>query len=78
MWSFCERWTVPSIDPKETRLLLGLTQTQMGHMLGYKGKNVRQMVYEIESGDKPLMPCQARLLQAYVDGYRPEDWPKGE
>lgn len=64
------------IDPKEVRLLLGLSQTQMGHMLGYQGNHVRQMVYEIEAGTKPLMPCQARLLQAYVDGWRPADWPK--
>lgn len=63
------------LDAKEARLTLGLTQTQMGAMLGYQGQNVRQMVYEIEQGQKPLMPCQRRLLQAYVDGYRPKDWP---
>lgn len=63
-------------DLKEARLRLGLTQTHMGEMLGYSGAHVRQMVYEIEQGQKPLMPCQARLLQAYLDGYRPVDWPK--
>ena len=64
------------IDPKEARQSLGLTQAQMGQMLGYQGERTRQMVYEIEAGTKPLMPCQARLLQAYLDGYRPSDWPE--
>lgn len=64
-----------TIDTKEARQTLGLTQAQMGQMLGYQGERVRQMVYEIEAGTKPLMPCQTRLLQAYLDGYRPEDWP---
>jgi hypothetical protein len=66
---------VTTLDAKEARLTLGLTQTQMGQLLGYQGAHVRQMVFEIEQGQKPLMPCQRRLLQAYVDGYRPADWP---
>jgi DNA-binding XRE family transcriptional regulator len=63
------------LDPKEARQTLGLTQEQMGAMLGYQGDHVRQMVYEIETGRKPLMPCQRRLLEAYVSGWRPADWP---
>jgi transcriptional regulator with XRE-family HTH domain len=62
-------------DAKEARVRLGLTQEQMGSMLGYQGDHVRQMVYEIETGRKPLMPCQRRLLEAYLEGYRPRDWP---
>lgn len=63
-------------DPKAARTRLGLTQTQMGTLLGYSGENVRQMVYDIETGRRPLMPCQRLLLQAYVDGYRPKKgWP---
>jgi hypothetical protein len=64
-----------NIDAKQARQTLGLTQTQMGAMLGYQGQNVRQMVYDIETGRRPLMPCQALLLQAYLDGYRPKNWP---
>lgn len=63
------------IEPKKARTKLGLSPTQMGQMLGYQGENVRQMVYEIEAGKKPLMPCQRRLLEAYLSGYRPRDWP---
>lgn len=64
------------LDIKAARVKLGLTQTQMGQLLGYSGEHVRQMVYEIEQGDKPLMPCQRRLIEAYLSGYRPKDWPK--
>lgn len=63
------------VDLRNARILLGLNQTQMGKLLGYSGAHVRQMVYEIEQGQKPLMPCQERLLAAYVSGYRPPDWP---
>jgi len=63
------------LDPKQVRLRLGLTQSEMGAMLGYQGPHVRQMMNSIEAGRRALMPCQERLLQAYVDGYRPDDWP---
>jgi DNA-binding XRE family transcriptional regulator len=62
-------------DLKGSRALLGLTQEQMGAMLGYQGAHIRQIIYEIETGRKPLMPCQRRLLEAYLEGYRPKDWP---
>ena len=64
-----------STSLKQARQTLGLTASQMGVLLGYQGPHVRQMIYEIETGKKPLMPCQSRLLQAYLDGYRPSDWP---
>lgn len=63
------------IDPKEARQKLGLTLEQLGTLLGYSGAHVRGQMHKIENGDAVLMPCQARLLQAYVDGYRPKDWP---
>jgi hypothetical protein len=63
-------------SPKASREKLGLTQTQMGTLHGYSGENVRQMVYDIETGRRDLMPCQRRLLEAYLSGYRPKDWPK--
>lgn len=62
-------------DPREARLRLGLTLEQMGQMLGYDGPHTRSQMHRIESGERPLMPCQARLLKAYLDGYRPDDWP---
>lgn len=60
---------------RTARQSLGLSASQMARMLGYQGDNSRQLVWEIENGRKKLMPCQARLLDAYLEGYRPNDWP---
>lgn len=60
---------------KEARQKLGLTTTQMARMLGYKGNNTRVMMNDIESGKKPLREPQMRLMDAYMSGYRPKDWP---
>jgi hypothetical protein len=35
-------------------------------------------VQDIVTGRRPLMPAQRRLLQAYLSGYRPDDWPVRE
>jgi len=66
---------VTGSDVREARAKLRLTQTQMGEMLGYQGQHVRQMVYDLETGRRELMPCQRRLVEAYLSGYRPKDWP---
>ncbi len=63
---------------KEARHQLGLTLSQMAQMLGYGGENTRQMGYDIESGKRTLREPQRRLLEAYLDGYRPDDWPNGD
>lgn len=63
---------------KQARHHLGLTLTQLGEMLGYQGRHVRVQMDDLETGRKPLRECQRRLLQAYLDGYRPEDWPIDE
>lgn len=62
---------------REARLSMGLTLTQAGQLLGYDGTHVRQQVRRMEAGEKPIRPPQARLMRAYMEGYRPEDWPKG-
>lgn len=60
---------------KDARLKLGLTQSQLAILLGYKGENVRAMMHDLETGNKPLREAQKRLLVAYTEGYRPKDWP---
>lgn len=60
---------------KEARHKLGLTLEQMAAMLGYGGKNLRAMGFDLESGRKPVREPQRRLVAAYLSGYRPEDWP---
>lgn len=52
-------------------------------MLGYDGAHVRSQVHKMETrgaDGEPLRSCRAvhaRLIQAYLDGYRPPDWPDG-
>lgn len=54
------------------RAALGLTQTQLAAVMGLRGPAT---ISDWERGVKPANGQSARLLQAYVDGYRPKDWP---
>ena len=58
----------------QARATLGLTQRQMAAMLGRKLRNYQQW----EAGDRRIDEAAARLIAAYIDGYRPQDWPKEE
>ncbi len=61
---------------KEARSNLGLTQHQLGKLLDTDGQTIRRM--EMAPGAstfrKPA-PRMIRLIQAYLEGYRPADWP---
>lgn len=57
---------------RAARVTLGLTQEQFAKVLGY-GQKVR--VSEVERGIREAGPAVVRLVQAYLDGYRPADWP---
>lgn len=57
------------------RKRLGLTLEQMGRMLGYDGSQIRSMMHRLEIGERELRPAQRRLVDAYLSGYRPDDWP---
>jgi transcriptional regulator with XRE-family HTH domain len=66
------------VTPKqlsEARRELGLTLEQMATMLGYSGVQRRQMQYDLESGRRDIREPQRRLVEAYLSGYRPPDWP---
>ncbi|WP_321829785.1 hypothetical protein [Thalassovita sp.] len=62
---------------KVARVTLGLTQAQLGKMLDTDGQTVRRM--EMPEGAnthrKPAVRM-IRLIRAYLQGYRPSDWPK--
>lgn len=58
----------------QARELLGLTKPQMAAMLGRKLRNYQQW----EAGHRKIDEAAARLIAAYVEGYRPQDWPKGD
>jgi transcriptional regulator with XRE-family HTH domain len=57
------------------RQRLGLTLEQMARMLGYDGVQSRSQVHNLETGRRELRPAQRRLVEAYLAGYRPPDWP---
>lgn len=61
---------------KEARRALGLSVAQMADMLGVTSVQVRRMELREDAGvHRPVMPTTARLVRAYLDGYRPRDWP---
>jgi transcriptional regulator with XRE-family HTH domain len=60
---------------KEARHTLGLTLDQMATMLGFVGEQRRQMMWKLENGIREIRAPQRRLLEAYLAGYRPADWP---
>ena len=57
---------------KQARKSLGLTAAKLAALLGYSGPS---SVYDIEAGRQRASETVTRLLRAYLDGYRPADWP---
>lgn len=57
---------------KAARLSLGLTAAQAAPLFGL-GDPAR--IYNIEAAET-VPVWHARLMQAYLDGYRPADWPQ--
>lgn len=62
-------------DLTRARHALGLSLEQMALMLGYEGEQIRSQMHHLESGRRTLRPAQRRLVEAYLAGYRPDDWP---
>lgn len=56
---------------KEARRKLGRSAKQIAVLMGY---GAVQRIHEIEAR-ATVPPQAARLMQAYLDGYRPPDWP---
>lgn len=54
----------------------GLTQAELARLLGYDGEAGRAQICLMESGQRTIRPAQERLIRAYLDGYRPKDWPR--
>lgn len=66
------------MTPKQlaaARHKLGLTLEQMATLLGYAGAQRRQIQYNLETGRRVIREPQRRLVEAYLAGYRPPDWP---
>ena len=60
-------------DIRAARKSLGLTQAQMVPLLGYASQSA---LSNAETGKSDPNGAVVRLLRAYLDGYRPDDWPK--
>lgn len=54
---------------------LGLTLSEMADMLGYEGEQRRQMIHKLEAGLREIRRPQTLLVEAYLSGYRPPNWP---
>lgn len=57
---------------REARQTLGLSQAQLAPLLGYADKS---RISELERGERQPGGAVLLLLQAYLAGYRPADWP---
>ncbi|MCA0204277.1 MAG: helix-turn-helix domain-containing protein [Proteobacteria bacterium] len=63
------------MTPEEIRTAretLGLMQAQLAAVMGLRGAAA---VSEWEKGKRTPDGRSIRLLRAYLDGYRPSDWP---
>lgn len=60
---------------KKARDDLGLNLDQMARLLGYTGPNARSQIHHMETGRRPIREAQRRLVQAMLDGWRPDDFP---
>jgi transcriptional regulator with XRE-family HTH domain len=65
------------LEFKAARQSLGLTVSQMAEMLGVHPVHVRRMEMPCDHSTtaRVVTPATARLVTAYLDGYRPRDWP---
>lgn len=57
---------------RQARKSLGLTQAAFAAVIGYQDKTA---VSAIEAGARNPSPPVILLIRAYLDGYRPPDWP---
>ena len=60
---------------RNARKQLGLTQAEFAVVMGFSS---RPYISDVEAGRYELSPTALRLLQAYLSGYRPADWPEGK
>lgn len=61
---------------RRARNALGLSIRQLAAMLSLEPEAVRQMEIQIgNGGHRPIRGSTVRLLDAYLNGYRPPDWP---
>ena len=63
-------------DIKLARQALGLSLSEMAEMLDTDPTTTRRLeMAPHNSTARQPAPRMVRLIQAYLDGYRPNDWP---
>jgi ribosome-binding protein aMBF1 (putative translation factor) len=63
-------------DIRDARRSLGLSQAQLASMLETDAQTVRRMEMPPHMSTHRLpAPRMQRLIEAYLYGYRPDDWP---
>ena len=61
---------------KQARQSLGLSSSQLAALLDTDPQTIRRMEQrETATTFRRPAPRMMRLLRAYLDGYRPHDWP---
>lgn len=62
---------------KAARKFLGLTQSQLGHILDTNPSTIRrwEMAPDVKSA-RPPNPVASRVMGWMLDGYRPPEWLK--
>lgn len=57
------------------RALLGLSRSELGLVIGFGKAAAGSEVWKAETGKRKLHASHWRLINAYLAGYRPDDWP---
>lgn len=61
---------------KQARQSLGLSSSQLAALLDTDPQTIRRMEQsETANTFRTPAPRMVRLIRAYLDGYRPRDWP---
>lgn len=64
------------IEFKRARAKLGLSVSEMADALGLSPLQIRRMEMPGDrSSAREVQPPVAKLIIAYLHGYRPKDWP---
>ncbi len=70
----------PTMTPEEFRdaqTMLGLTDTELAVVLGIDNpQHIRRLKADSNKAHhRVVQRSHVRLLRAYLNGYRPDDWP---
>lgn len=71
------RTKIDNMQLKEARQKLGLTQKQLADLIESDPLSMRRMEMDPKHSTARKMPPRVwRLICAYLDGWRPADWPE--